>query len=110
MPMQPIQIPDDTGLGWLIILSLTILGTLARIAYNWMTGHTFTLFFALAQAFISIFASALTLMITTRLEWKVFGVSTACGLAAWLGIKILDFFEKRLIERLQGKKDESKSD
>lgn len=35
----PIQIPDDTGVSYLIILLFTLMGTAARVFYNWMTGN-----------------------------------------------------------------------
>ncbi|MBL5898552.1 hypothetical protein I7V27_04075 [Lelliottia amnigena] len=101
----PIQIPDDTGIGYLIILLFTLMGTAARVFYNWMTGNPVSFVFTIGQIVISIFASSLTLMIVVRLEWKIYGISVACGLAAWMGIKILDFFEKRLLERLEGKRE-----
>lgn len=101
---SPIQIPDDTGLAWLIVLIVTLLGTAARVFYNWMTGSPINFIFTIGQIVISIFASAIMLMIAVRLEWQIFGISAGCGLAAWLGVKILDFFEKRLIERLGGNK------
>lgn len=99
----PIQIPEDTGISYLIILVFVVLGTLARLFLNWMTGNPVSFLFAIGQIVISVFASAIMLMVAIRLGWGIHGISISVGMAAWLGVKILDFFEKRLIQKLSGK-------
>lgn len=99
----PIQIPEDTGISYLIILIFVGLGTLARLFYNWMIGNPIGFVFAIGQIVISTFSSSIMLMIAIRLQWEINGISISVGMAAWLGIKVLDFFERRLLKIISGK-------
>lgn len=99
----PIQIPEDTGISYLIILAFVVLGTLARLFYNWMAGNPVSFIFAIGQMVISTFAASIMIMIAIRLGWGVHGISISAGMAAWLGVKIIDFFEKWLLNRLSGR-------
>jgi hypothetical protein len=103
---HPVEIPEDTGLGYLIILLFTLLGTLARVFQNWMTGKPISILFTLGQIVISIFASSIMLMLAIRLGWQIYGVSIGCGLSAWMGIKVLTIFEKMFTDRVEGKKSD----
>ncbi|WP_455424813.1 hypothetical protein [Dryocola sp. LX212] len=105
---HPVEIPEDTGLGYLIILLFTLLGTLARVFQNWMSGKPISILFTIGQIIISIFASSIMLMLAIRLGWQIYGVSIACGLSAWMGIKILTIFEKMFTDRIERKSDENK--
>ncbi|MFX2611919.1 hypothetical protein [Enterobacter mori] len=60
----PIQLPEDTGVSYLIILLFTLLGTAAKVFYNWMTGSPTSFLFTIGQIVISTFASSIMLMIT----------------------------------------------
>lgn len=97
MPFHP---PEDTGIGYLLVIVLTALGTLARIAYNTLTGNPVTILMAVGQIIISIFASALVLMLAMRFQWQFTGTAVACGLAAWSGVAVVLLLEKKLLARM----------
>lgn len=105
---HPIDIPEDTGVGYIIILLFTLLGTLARLFQNWMTGKPISIVFTIGQIVISIFASSIMLMLAVKLGWQIYGVSIGCGLSAWMGIKILIIFEKMFTDKIEGRKNEDK--
>lgn len=80
------------------------LGALAHLSKLHLSGSSLSLKTVLASISISVFAAALTFLVTMLMGWKLYGVGAACGVAAWMGEDILEFFEKRLLERLGGSK------
>ena len=101
MPFKP---PVSETVGYLLVAALTLLGAAARVMYSLLTGQSLTIVSAIARLVISVFASALVLMVAVRFQWQFTGTALACGIAAWSGITVVSVLESRLLARLSGKK------
>lgn len=105
-----LQLPTEPWFAYTMVVFFTALGTLARIYFNRTTNHQKGVDATVSQIIFSVFAAALMFMLAVRMGWLVYGLSIGCGLAAWLGVEMITYLGKRLIERLEGNKDDKKSD
>ncbi|WP_330983631.1 MULTISPECIES: hypothetical protein [Enterobacterales] len=88
-----------------IAVLYSLLGAFAHLASIDLTEKPVVIRTALDNLVISAFAAAITYLVALRLGWQVYGIGLGCGMAAWMGAKILTHFEQRFLERL----DESKN-
>lgn len=105
-----IQLPAEPWFAYLMVVLFTALGTLSRIYFNRTTNKQTDIDATVGQIVFSIFAAALFFMVAVRMGWLVYGLSVGCGLAAWLGVEMITYLGKRLLEKLEGNKDDKKRD
>lgn len=87
-----------------IAAAFSALGALAHLANLHLSGAVLTFRSILSNLLISAFAAALMYVIAMRLGWQVYGIAGGCGLSAWMGVKILTYFEGRFMQRFEEKK------
>lgn len=103
---HPINLPDEPWFAYLMVLLFTALGTLARLYFNRASGQQKDFDATVGQIICSVFAAALVFMVLVRMGWLVYGLAVGCGLAAWLGVEVITYLGKRLIEKMEGNKDD----
>lgn len=88
-----------------IAVAFSALGAFANLANLYLTGSLLTFKVILSNLLISAFAAALMYLIALRPGWQFYGVGGGCGLSAWMGVKILTYFEGRFLQKFEGKNE-----
>lgn len=87
-----------------IAVAYSLLGACANLSNLYLSGIQLGFKAILANLVISGFSAALMYLIALRLGWQVYGIADGCGLAAWMGVKILAYFESRFLQKIEEKK------
>ena len=98
---MPIKNPDN--INWFVaflLLTMTLIGSLASYAYQLLNGHRFNLFVLLAQIIISIFSGLIMYLSASGLDLDFELAGGLCGLAGWSGAELIKALEKRFIRRI----------
>ncbi|RDK96719.1 phage holin family protein [Enterobacillus tribolii] len=99
---MPIKEPDSFSMiGSVIVVAMTLLGTLANYAWRILNGERFRLSFFLLKICISIFAGALVLLAASYSNWEAEIAGGVAGLAGWSGAEAIRIIEKRFLSRLR---------
>lgn len=88
-----------------IAVAFSALGAFAHLANLHLTGTPLAPKVIISNLLISAFAAALMYLIALRLGWQFYGIGGGCGLAAWMGVKILTYFEGRFLQKFEGKNE-----
>ncbi|MFK3711821.1 hypothetical protein [Leclercia adecarboxylata] len=88
-----------------IAVAFSALGAAAHLANLYLSGTHLEPKLILSNLLISVFAAALMYLIALRLGWQVYGIGGGCGLSAWMGVKILAFFEGRFLRKFEDKNE-----
>jgi hypothetical protein len=88
-----------------LVLFMTLLGTLASYAYQVLSGQKFRWQILLLQVFVSVFAGSLVLMAALYYEWKPELAGGISGLAGWSGAGFIKSLEKSLFRRMEEPND-----
>jgi len=88
-----------------IAVAFSTFGAFAHLANLHLTGTPLAAKVILSNLLISCFAAALMYLIALRLDWQSNGIGDGCGLAAWMGVKILTYFEGCFLEKFEGKNE-----
>lgn len=88
-----------------LVLTMTLLGTLASYAYKVLSGQRFHWQILLLQSFVSVFAGALVLMAALYYEWQPELAGGISGLAGWSGAGFIKSLEKTLFRRMEDRND-----
>lgn len=79
------------------------LGALAHLASIHLSEAHLNARTIISHLTISLFTAALMAAVALRFGWKIYGLCIGCGLAAWMGAKLLSVFEDLILDRLRKK-------
>jgi hypothetical protein len=77
------------------------LGVFAHLANHSLSGTLLAPKVIVSNLLISAFAAALMYLIALRLGWQFYSVGGGCRLSAWMGVKILAYFEGRFLQKFE---------
>lgn len=87
-----------------VAITFSALGAFANLANINLSDTPLTPKTIISNLLISVFAAALTYLVALRLGWQFYGIGGGCGLSAWMGVKILVYFEGRFMQKIEEKK------
>lgn len=83
-----------------LVLIMTLLGSLANYSYKVISGERFRIGMLLLQCVVSVFSGALVLMAAIYYGWNPEIAGGLSGLAGWSGAGFISVLEKTFLKRV----------
>lgn len=97
MKIKRMQNNDPTSwLYWLITLGMAALGSIAKTAFDIINGKSVGIKIAVCQLIVSMFAGALTILLSIALQFSAEFTGCMAGSAGWLGAEMIKVIAERM--------------
>lgn len=103
MKIKPMQNNDPSSwIYWLITLGMAALGSIAKTAFDIINGKSVGLKIAICQLIVSMFAGALTILLSIALQFGSEFTGCMAGSAGWLGAEMIKVIADRMKKNAGG--------
>lgn len=92
-------IKDPNNYDWLYQLITAVVGSIAKIAFDILSGKSFTLKVVICQVIVALYAGQLMAWIATSRHWIDEEKYCAISIASWLGAEMI----KNIADRFKDK-------
>lgn len=99
MKITKMPIKDPNSYDWLYQLMAAAVGSVAKIAFDILSGKSFTLRIIICQVIVAMYAGQLMAWIATSRHWIDEEKYCAISIASWLGAEMI----KSIAERYRNK-------
>jgi hypothetical protein len=87
---------------WLVTLGMAAFGSIAKISFDIINGKSIGLKLAFCQFIISMFAGALTILLSIALNFSPELTGCMSGSAGWLGAEMIKVIAERMKKNAGG--------
>ncbi|EQC1055111.1 MULTISPECIES: phage holin family protein [Providencia] len=101
--MKKMPYKDPFSYSWareLLIVIMTLLGSIASYAYKIINGEKFSLWMFIAQALVSVFAGSFVFLAASYFQWAPEYAGGIAGIAGWSGAEFVKTIERKFKRKL----------
>ncbi|MFQ1017474.1 hypothetical protein GYW75_02140 [Gilliamella sp. ESL0232] len=95
-------IKDPNNYDWLYQLIAAVVGSIAKIAFDILSGKSFTLKVVICQVIVALYAGQLMAWIATSRHWIDEEKYCAISIASWLGAEMIKNIADRFKDKTGG--------